>query len=324
MCWPEGDTRLLLAFALVVGGGACLICYASVGPDPWVVYSNFAFLVPAAAAWLRHRRWFVCVLLLLTGAASVTYHESATTQSSFSDSKDTLYQLLQKIDHIAAVYTTAVVLTLPFLPTPDSQIANRLALVLALGPSVVAVWYTVETDFETITSVAVTLGTLLFSHWMQLVYTVWRLGGDWHRAQALNLVGQALPPLAIGIPLGLLGAWDPYTFASIVGVALFWPFIMQIILVRMSSQWKRTSLGLTLRQFDIHPLRAWTFILIVLLLSVGALALLWHPDTTNDWRWHGLWHFLAASSATFVIWNSPAPSIASYDHLSTGSLDTFY
>jgi hypothetical protein len=254
--------------------------------------------------------------LLLTGAASVTYHESADTQtSSYSEFNDH-QRTLQKIDHIAAVYTTAVVLTLPFRPTSASEMANRVALALALGPLAVAVWYTVETDVETITSVAVTLGTLFFSHWMQLVHSVWQLDEHWHRAQACNLVGQVLLPLVVCTSVGVAMAWNPISASSIIGVALVWPFVMQIVLAKRANQWAHTSLGMTLNQFNTHPLQAWSFILITLFLSMAALALLWDPRTTHDWRWHGLWHFLAASSAAFVIWNSPAPDILSYTKLS--------
>jgi hypothetical protein len=302
------DARLLLAFAFCVAGGAFLICYASVGPDQWVVFSNAAFLVPAFAAWMRYRRWFVLALLLVAGAASVTYHVYAVSQSN-SDAESNTLRDLQRVDHIAAVYTTVVVATLPFLPTRDSRSANAIALASALGPTGVVVWYTVETDFETISSVALTLGTLLFSHWMQLVIAVWRLGEDWRLAQTWNLAGQAVPPVVtVLLVVFVARAWDPYTIASIVGVALLWPFIMQSILAQHSGQWRYTSVGLTLNQFHLYPVQAWAFIVVLLLLSLGALALLLNPHTTDDWGWHGLWHVLAATSATFVIWNSPSPS----------------
>jgi hypothetical protein len=297
------SSRWLLAFALCAAGIASAILYASIGPDSWVVYSNLAFLVPAAAAILRHRRWLVCGLFLLTGAASVAYHNTAVTESS------SLRQL-QQTDHVAALYITAVVLTLPFVPTRDSQLANGVALALGAGATVTAVWFTLETDLEPVTSVAVTLGTLLLGHWLQLVFAVARLGDEWRRAQAWNLVLQAVPPVAIGVPLGLVYAWNPYTVASIFGVALLWPFMLQSILAKQSGAWPDTSLGRTARRIDLHPFKAATFILVTLLLGASALTLLWTPETTNDWQWHGLWHVLAAATATFVVWNSPAPFTA--------------
>lgn len=304
------SSRWLLAFALCATGIASAILYASIGPDSWVVYSNLAFLVPAAAAILRHRRWLVCGLFLLTGAASVAYHQTAVTDSSS-------LQQLQKTDHIAALYITAVVLTLPFVPTRDSRLANGIALAVGAGATVAAVWFTVETDLEAVTGVALTLGTLLFSHWLQLVFAVWRLGGEWRRKQAWNLVLQAAPPLGICVPLGLVYAWNPYIGASIIGVAVLWPFMVQSILAQQSNAWKDTSIGRTMRWIDLHPIKAAAFILVTLLLGIGALTLLWAPQTTNDWQWHGLWHVLAATAATFVIWNSPAPSPGASDVLYT-------
>lgn len=305
MLRPDPDTRLLLAFAFCAGGGALAICYASIGPDAWVVYSNFAFLVPAAAAIMRHRRWVVCGLTLLTGAASVAYH-GAETQSA----RPTFFTLrqLQQMDHVASLYITALILTMPFVSTPDSRLANVIALVLAAGACIVAVWYTLDTDLESVTSVAVTLGTPLLSHWVQLVLAVWRLGDDWRWQQAWNLaVVQTVPPLVICVPLGLVYAWNAYTVASIVGVAALWPFMMQSILAQQARVWRHASIGQTVHLLDIHPAKTWAFILGALLLSLGALSLLWAPQTTNDWQWHGLWHVLAAAAATFVIWNSPPP-----------------
>lgn len=299
-CCSCCSSRWLLFFALCATGVASAILYASIGPDSWVVYSNLAFLVPAAAAVLRHSRWLLCALFILTGAASVAYHNTAVTGASS-------LRELQQTDHVAALYITVVVLTLPFKPTRDSRLANGIALALGAGATVAAVWFTLETELEPITGVAVTLGTLLLGHWLQFVFAVVRLGDEWRRAQAWNLVWQAVPPVAIGVPLGLEYAWNPYTVASIFGVALLWPFMMQSILAKQSDAWPNTSLGLTVRQIDLHPFKAAGFILVTLLLGISALTLLWTPATTNDWQWHGLWHVLAAATATFVIWNAPAP-----------------
>ena len=198
-------------------------------------------------------------------------------------------------------------LTLPFVPTRDSQLANGIALALGAGATVLAVWYTLGTELEAVTSVSVTLGTLIVGHWLQLVFAVVRLGGQWPRLQAWNLALQAAPPVAIGTPLGLVYAWNPYTVASIFGVALLWPFMAQSILAKQSNAWPETSIGRTMLRVDLHPIKAAAFILVTLLLGGGALALLWTPATTDNWQWHGLWHVLAAATATFVIWNSPAP-----------------
>lgn len=303
-----GDTRLLLAFAFCVGGGTLIVCYASVGPDSWIVYSNFAFLVPAVAAVLRHRRWFVCGLFLFVGAASTAYHETTNMQSS-SYSASTLNQLRQ-MDHVASLYITAVVLTLPFVCV--DRLANYIALLLAAGASTTSVWYTMATDLEAVTDVAVALGTPILSQWLQLVFAVTRLR-DWRCEQAWNLaLLQPLPPLMIGVPLGLVYAWNPYTVSAIVAVALLWPFMMQSILALRSHAWRRASIGETLNLLDLHPVEARAFILVALLLSLGALTLLWAPQTTDDWQYHGLWHVLAANAATFVIWNSPDPNWPSH------------
>lgn len=303
---PAPDTLQLIVFGLCLGGGALGAFYISVGPDPWVVYSNLAFLMPVAAAVLRRRRWLLATLMLSVGAASTAYHQTTNLEPS-SHSDATLHQLRQ-VDHVGALYASAVILTLPFASVGfDSRLADGVALVLAAGASVTAVWYTMSTDLEAVAAVAVALGTPIFSHWLQMVMAMARLR-DWQVTLMWNLVLQALLPCSTGAVLGVLFAWNPYAVSATVAVALVWPFSMQCHLTQRSSQaWQSTSLAETLHLArDIYPIEGLAFILVALLLSLSALSLLWAPETADDWQWHGLWHILAAASGTFVIWNAPS------------------